>query len=200
MKVCPIRDIKYSTRVTLVVTRAKFCIWRKNKKKDEKIVFNIFHRLSFFFSCFFLSFSIFQFVSIFFTSFTFFSSFFSFYHFFHRVFFLSFRLLFFSVLNADIKEKIDIVITSSTEQNIQPFKSISEELVRNASSKIDNQYHELDACKVIFRETLDYFKHIPKTGTIDECTPSQFFELWVNFCIDFRDLWRKEISVINAEM
>ena len=95
---------------------------------------------------------------------------------------------------------MSLVITASTEQNMQPFKNISEEFVQIATNKIDYQFQQLKACKVIFREMLDYFKHIPKTGTIDECTPSQFFELWANFSIDFRDLWRKELAVINAEM
>lgn len=93
-----------------------------------------------------------------------------------------------------------IVVDSSTEQNIQPFKEISEEFAYMATNKIDSQFNQLRECKVVFREMLDYFKHIPKTGTIDECTPSQFFELWLSFSIDFRDLWKKEMAAINAEM
>lgn len=103
-------------------------------------------------------------------------------------------------LNSDIKLKMEIVIDSSTEQTMQPFKDISEEFVQNAINKIDYQFKQLETCKDIFREALDYFKHIPKTGSIDECTPSQFFELWVNFSIDFRDLWKKELAAVNAEM
>lgn len=93
-----------------------------------------------------------------------------------------------------------IVVDSSTEQNIQPFKEIAEEFAYMATNKIDSQFNQLRECKVVFREMLDYFKHIPKTGTIDECTPSQFFELWLSFSIDFRDLWKKEMAAINAEM
>lgn len=93
-----------------------------------------------------------------------------------------------------------IVINASTEHNMQPFKDMSEEFVHIATNKIDHQFQQLRTCKLIFRETLEYFKHIPKTGTIDECTPSQFFELWSNFSADFRDLWKKELAVINAEM
>lgn len=93
-----------------------------------------------------------------------------------------------------------IVVDSSTEQNIQPFKDISEEFVHIANNKIENQFQQLKACKAIFRETLDYFRHIPRNGSIDECTPSQFFELWVKFSVDFRDLWKIELATINAEM
>lgn len=92
------------------------------------------------------------------------------------------------------------VVDLSTEQNIQPFKDFSEDFVQIANNKIESQLQQLKACKAIFRETLDYFKHIPKTGTIDESTPSQFFELWVKFSVDFRDLWKIELATINAEM
>lgn len=101
---------------------------------------------------------------------------------------------------ADIKQKMKVVIDASTEQNIQPFKDISEEIVQIATNKIDYQSQQLRSCKVVFREMLEYFKHIPKTGTIEECTPSQFFELWSSFSIDFRELWKKEFVAINAEM
>lgn len=102
--------------------------------------------------------------------------------------------------HTEIEQKIQIVIDSSTEQNVEPFKTISQGFVQSACNKIDFQFRQLEECKVIFRDTLDYFKHIPKTGTIDECTPSQFFELWSNFSVDFRDLWKKELAAINAEM
>lgn len=107
--------------------------------------------------------------------------------------------VYFSV-TVDIKAKMEFVIESSTEENIQPFKDISEEFVQAAMQRIDSQFQQLAVCRIVFRETLDYFKHMPKTGTIDECTPSQFFELWVNFSIDFRDLWKKEFAAIQAEV
>lgn len=110
------------------------------------------------------------------------------------------KFSFFYCLDTEIRQEMKIVLKSSTEHNIQPFKDLSEEFVQSATNKIDYQFRQLEECKVIFRETLDYFKHIPKTGTIDECTPSQFFELWSNFSVDFRDLWKKELATINAEM
>lgn len=113
---------------------------------------------------------------------------------------LNIRIKWFLSFIIDIKNKMKIVIDSSTDQNIQPFLKLSEEFVQTATNKIEYQFQQLNECKHIFRETLDYFKHIPRTGAIEECTPSQFFELWVNFSIDFRDLWKKEIAAINAEM
>lgn len=93
-----------------------------------------------------------------------------------------------------------IVLELSTPNNIQPFKEISENFVCMAIKIIDEKCDQLTACITIFRETLVFFKHIPKTGTIDECTSSQFFELWSPFAGDFHDLWKKEIVAINTEL
>lgn len=120
-----------------------------------------------------------------------------FFHF-NKLFFVNKTLLYFFYI--EIQQKMKTVVDSSTEHNIQPFQHISEEFVQIATNKINLQYQQLNACKTIFRETLDYFKHIPKTGTVDDCTPSQFFELWVKFSVDFRELWKVELAVINAEM
>lgn len=95
---------------------------------------------------------------------------------------------------------MSIVIDASTQENIEPFKEKSHNFVEMATSKIDEQINRLNACKQIFYETLYFFKHIPKTGTIDECTPSEFFELWSSFATDFRDLWKREMAALNAEL
>lgn len=49
-------------------------------------------------------------------------------------------------------------------------------------------------------KTLRFYKYVPKSGTLDECTPGQFFEFWAPFTNDFRDIWKKEIATINSEL
>lgn len=95
---------------------------------------------------------------------------------------------------------MQIVIGSSNDSIIQPFKEISEMFVKIAEKGVEQQCNQLIACKHLFRETLEFFHHSPKTGTIDDCTPSQFFELWSTFAVDFQDLWKREYAVINAEL
>lgn len=95
---------------------------------------------------------------------------------------------------------METVIQSSTDINIQPFKDLSEAFLQQAKETIDQQDERLIQCQDIFHRTLEFYKYIPKTGTLDDCTPSQFFELWSSFAADFRDIWKKEINSINAEM
>lgn len=92
-----------------------------------------------------------------------------------------------------------MIIKSSTDEDVEPFKRISEEFVQSSTAKIDEEYNALNSCREMFRKTLDFFNHIPKTGTIDECTPSQFFSLWSPFVVDFQASWKKEISTVNVE-
>lgn len=100
----------------------------------------------------------------------------------------------------DFQQKMQIVLESSNDSIIQPFKEISEMFVKIATTDVERQCCQLIACKQLFRETLEFFHHSPKTGTIDDCTPSQFFELWSTFAVDFQELWKREIAAINAEL
>lgn len=95
---------------------------------------------------------------------------------------------------------MEIVIGSSNDFIIQPFKEISETFVKIATRGVEHQCDQLIACKQIFRETLEFFHHSPKTGTIDDCTPRQFFELWSTFAVDFHDLWKREFAAISLEL
>lgn len=95
---------------------------------------------------------------------------------------------------------MNVVIEASNDTNIQPFKDISEAFLKKAQNNIDKHSERLAESDSIFRRTLDFYKYIPKTGSVDKCTPSQFFELWSKFAADFRDIWKREINAINAEM
>lgn len=72
--------------------------------------------------------------------------------------------------------------------------------LENAGKRIEKQHKKLDESKAIFMKTLKFYKFIPKSGTLDECTPGQFFEYWASFTNDFRDIWKKEMTTLNNEL
>lgn len=92
------------------------------------------------------------------------------------------------------------VLSSSNEQNIEPFKTNSKQFVALATKRIAEQSRHLDESIAIFKKTLQFYKYHPKTGTDDECTPGEFFNLWLTFVNDFRDIWKKEFDAINWEL
>lgn len=66
--------------------------------------------------------------------------------------------------------------------------------------RMAEQGRQLDESIVIFKKTLKFYKYKPKTGTAEECTPGEFFNLWLTFVNDFRDIWKKEFDAINWEL
>lgn len=101
---------------------------------------------------------------------------------------------------ADFEKKMEKVIQMSDENNLMPFKEKAEEFVKMASIEIEAQKRRLDESDSVFRKALKYYKYTPKSGTLEDCTPSEFFELWISFVSDFFDIWKKELSAINFEM
>ncbi|XP_073825115.1 formin protein cappuccino isoform X2 [Musca autumnalis] len=92
------------------------------------------------------------------------------------------------------------VISNSTPQNMEPFKSKMEEFIEHATKVVDKLYKELDDCRDTFLETMKFYHYAPKTGTIESCTPKTFFENWTNFTNDFKDIMKKEIAILWNEL
>jgi len=47
---------------------------------------------------------------------------------------------------------------------------------------------------------MKFYHFIPKSGDLSQCTPAQFFEYWTNFSNDFKDIWKKEITMLTNEL
>ncbi|XP_055592708.1 mucin-2 isoform X2 [Uranotaenia lowii] len=94
----------------------------------------------------------------------------------------------------------DIVIAQSDESNIQPFKEKMESFIEMATKRIERQFRKLDECRKTFVGTLIFYKFAPKTGTLIECKPEQFFELWMPFSQDFESIFKKEILHLSNEL
>lgn len=100
----------------------------------------------------------------------------------------------------DSERKMKKVIDASNEQNAEPFKTNSAQFVASATERMAEHSRRLTESIAIFQKTLKFYKYHPKTGTVDDCTPSEFFGLWLTFVNDFRDIWKKEFDAINWEL
>lgn len=69
-----------------------------------------------------------------------------------------------------------------------------------ATKRLDKNTKKQTEIMQLFIKTLKFYKFIPKKGTLNECTPGQFFEYWAPFTNDFKDIWKKEITILNNEM
>lgn len=92
------------------------------------------------------------------------------------------------------------VIIESNAQNLEPFRTNAERFVAIAKERIAEQHHHFDDSIAIFRRTITFYKYKSKSGPPDECTPSEFFNLWLTFVNDFRVFWKNEFDTINLEL
>ncbi|KAL9924005.1 protein cappuccino isoform X3 [Glossina fuscipes] len=98
------------------------------------------------------------------------------------------------------KATTEKVIINSTETTLEPFKSKMEEFIEIATKTIDELHTELDDCRDMFIEIMRFYHFIPRSGSLEQCTPSQFFEYWTNFTNDFKEIWKKEIASLWNEL
>lgn len=69
-----------------------------------------------------------------------------------------------------------------------------------ASNKIESRFKKIEECKKLFIKTIKFYKYMPKSGTIEESTPSHFFEYWTSFTNDFNGIYKKEIAILTNEL
>ncbi|KAL5281248.1 FMN2 family protein [Megaselia abdita] len=98
------------------------------------------------------------------------------------------------------KETVERVVSSSNENQIEPFQSKMTEFIAMASERIDKLDGKLEECRQLFIKVMKFYHFMPKSTTLEQCTPGQFFEFWLSFTSDFKDIWKKEIIHISNEM
>ncbi|CAM9506391.1 unnamed protein product, partial [Lampetra fluviatilis] len=105
-------------------------------------------------------------------------------------------------LRKDLKaceSELKKVCKLSKSEHIEPFKSHMEAFTHQA--KIDREVEEkrLQETQASFLDTAAFFCFKPKSGE-KEVTPSHFFSVWLEFCSDFKENWKKENKVIATEL
>uniref|UniRef100_A0A7G3AW85 Putative rhoa gtpase effector dia/diaphanous n=1 Tax=Lutzomyia longipalpis TaxID=7200 RepID=A0A7G3AW85_LUTLO len=100
----------------------------------------------------------------------------------------------------ECKETSQQVIDSSTPENVQPFQEKMKVFLDAATDRLLLQKKDVNDCKKIFHRTMIFYKFLPKSGSLDDTKPEQFFELWLTFSNDFKDIWKREIHDLTREL
>lgn len=74
-----------------------------------------------------------------------------------------------------------------------------ESFIEVAKKYLNNEMESLEECRSKFIETMKFYQFRPKSGTLEDCQPEDFFVLWSSFCVDFKDIWKKEQNRILNE-
>ncbi|KAI4461001.1 formin [Holotrichia oblita] len=91
------------------------------------------------------------------------------------------------------------VIDASTPENLEPFKEKITTFLDCARKRLSTENENLKECREIFISTMTFYHFRAKQGNLNDVTPVEFFDLWFQFCKDFKDIWKKECARIEKE-
>lgn len=91
------------------------------------------------------------------------------------------------------------VIDASTPENLEPFKEKITTFLDCARKRLSTENENLKECREIFISTMTFYHFRAKQGNLNDVTPVEFFDLWFQFCKDFKDIWKKECAKIEKE-
>ncbi|KAB0794648.1 hypothetical protein PPYR_11487 [Photinus pyralis] len=106
------------------------------------------------------------------------------------------------VLQTNLKTcetRIQRVLESSTEEYVQPFKEKMERFTKNAKDQLKSQFEHLEQSKKAFVKTMKMYQYKTKAESLEATPPSDFFELWYQFCKDSKDIWKKELIRLEKQ-
>ncbi|XP_030384880.1 protein cappuccino isoform X2 [Scaptodrosophila lebanonensis] len=100
------------------------------------------------------------------------------------------------------KETTKQVLSSSSEQSLEPFKSKMKDFMISADKSMAKLHQRLEECRELFLETTRFYHFAPKKSSqaLAYCTPDEFFDYWTNFTNDFKDIWKKEIDALMNDL
>ncbi|CAL1536956.1 unnamed protein product [Lymnaea stagnalis] len=89
------------------------------------------------------------------------------------------------------ESKANAIFLSSNSDNLEPFKTVMTGFFHKGKQDLKEQEENLEDCKKLFDKTCTFFYVKPKHNE-KVVTPEHFFSLWLSFCSDFKDIWKKE--------
>ncbi|GBN26758.1 Formin-2 [Araneus ventricosus] len=102
------------------------------------------------------------------------------------------------VQTAACERKVSKILNSSDEEHQQPLKETMQAFLEKAFAETRMQMENLERCKLKFKATQKFFKFMPKSNNESEW-PKEFFTVWLPFCSEFKDIWKKEQKLKIAE-
>lgn len=95
-------------------------------------------------------------------------------------------------------EKCNLVVEADPNAS-GPFKEKMDSFFREAAEELANEQEALLEAKNKFKAVMQFYQYTPKGRNLDTADPSAFFILWLGFCKDFKDIWKKEQQRIRKE-
>ncbi|KAF7990506.1 hypothetical protein HCN44_000311 [Aphidius gifuensis] len=91
------------------------------------------------------------------------------------------------------------VVDNCSPESAYIFKEKMNNFIKTAGNEWFNEKEYLQEAKLKFKAVMLFYQYIPKGATIDTADPKDFFGLWINFCRDFKDIWKREQQRMKKE-
>ena len=97
-----------------------------------------------------------------------------------------------------IERSRDKVIKEGDSEHLEPFQSKMAKFLKDAAGSLKDLEELVEECSRKYSDTKTFYRYVPKDAKLDE--PKGFFTLWLPFCRDYKNLWKREQAKIAKEM
>ncbi|XP_076226834.1 uncharacterized protein LOC116432389 [Nomia melanderi] len=95
-------------------------------------------------------------------------------------------------------KKCEAVVEADPEGS-SSFKSKMDSFFSEANVELANEQEALQEARSKFKALMLFYQYTPKGSSLDNADPNAFFVLWLGFCQDLKDIWKKEQQRIMKE-
>lgn len=100
--------------------------------------------------------------------------------------------------DAQARTRLDEPV-SDAGKRLDVFEEKMTAFLTAAEDKLKAEQENLEECRTKFLTTVKFYQYTPKCGKLDELEPKEFFALWMPFCSDFKDIYKKEEQIAIKE-
>ncbi|XP_043267190.1 uncharacterized protein [Venturia canescens] len=104
-------------------------------------------------------------------------------------------------LDRELQEctKKSAIVTEADPENSIPFREKMDCFLNRARTELSSEKECFQEARAKFKAVMQFYQFVPKGATLDTADPKDFFLLWLSFCKDFKDIWKKEQQRIRKE-
>lgn len=99
----------------------------------------------------------------------------------------------------DVQSHSPEELPNENKKRLEVFKDKMTSFINAAEEKLKTELENLEECRTKFGSTVKFYQYSSKVGKADECEPQEFFTLWISFCSDFKDIFKKEEQIAIKE-
>lgn len=103
------------------------------------------------------------------------------------------------VIETDAQSISEDPPSPETSKRLEVFKEKMTTFLTAADEKLKTENENLNECRSLFIATVKYYQYTPKTCKLEDFEPKEFFALWTSFCVDFKDIYKKEEQIAVKE-